>query len=612
MGNLIGVSLQAGKYTLEKEIGRGGFGMTFRARHNRLGQIVVIKTLHETWWDAPNLSELQHQFQDEARRLALCVHPNVVRVTDFFTEDNLPYMVMDYIPGRPLSDIVFPNHPLSEAEAITYIAQIGSALKAVHQNGLLHRDVKPHNIMVDDRSGEAVLIDFGIAREFSRDQTQTQTSFLSAGYAPIEQYLSRAKRTPATDVYGLAATLYSLLTAQAPIASVLRHRQPLKSPREFRPELSPVISQVVMRGMALEIDDRPASVDEWLALFPQANVKGGHAQTVSTAAHLGETAATVAVAPVYHPKTGDSTGDLSPNGASVRQLPTETVAAAERTRKGSGCGGVFLTLTMISAIVLAALGFGAYSLYQKVTQGVSGWMETITTQEGPEPNRSSQPNAAPDFPVVELPKDPTDPLEANPDETLETDPVLNSEDPGDDPADLPVDIPEIELPVSQPQPSGPLLLASTGDPANSRSQVGVSVNQAKPVRGFSPGAQESEIREYLGEPDQSGEGYWPNTRTAVYEVTPNRATLAYFYDRDTGRVRQSEAAFSQSMDRLAMRVALVNMLNGRSTEAIETALEQVRSRRLNRYTFEQGPFRGVIERNQYDQIHIQIWEADFH
>ena len=161
MSNLIGKSLQAGKYTLEREIGRGGFGLTFKAVHHRLGQVVVIKTLNESWWDAPNLKDLQHQFQDEARRLALCVHPNVVRVTDFFTEDNLPYMVMDYIPGRPLSEIVFPNHPLPEATAATYIAQIGAALQVVHQNGLLHRDVKPHNIMVDDRTREAILIDFG-------------------------------------------------------------------------------------------------------------------------------------------------------------------------------------------------------------------------------------------------------------------------------------------------------------------------------------------------------------------------------------------------------------------------------------------------------------------
>ena len=142
--------------------------------------------------------------------------------------------------------------------------------------------------------------------------------------------------------------------------------------------------------------------------------------------------------------------------------------------------------------------------------------------------------------------------------------------------------------------------------------MGADTDQNTPIRPFPPGAQEHEIREYLGQPDQHGEGYWPNTRAAIYELEPNRVTLAYFYDRDTGQVRQSEAAFAQSIDRLEMRVALVTMLEGRSTMAIETALNQVWSGRLNRYTFEQSLFRGVIERNHYDQIHIQIWDVDFH
>lgn len=95
MSSLIGKQLQGGKYKLEAVLGRGGFGLTFRAHQNYLDQRVVIKTLNESFWSALNLAELQKQFQDEARRLALCSHPNVVRVSDFFIEDQLPYMVME-------------------------------------------------------------------------------------------------------------------------------------------------------------------------------------------------------------------------------------------------------------------------------------------------------------------------------------------------------------------------------------------------------------------------------------------------------------------------------------------------------------------------------------
>lgn len=265
---LAGKTLQHGKYTLEQELGRGGFGITFKATHHYLRQSVVIKTLFPELWQHPEFAKFQNQFQDEARRLASCVHPNIVRVSDFFIEDRLPYMVMDYIPGQTLEEIVFPNHPLPETKAIHYIRQIGAALQVVHQNNLLHRDVKPQNVILRQGTQDVVLIDFGIAREFTPGSTQTHTGIVSEGYAPIEQYLSQAPRTPATDVYGLAATLYALLTAKVPIAASLRDRVPMPAPRDVQPQLSTAVNQAVMRGMAVEARFRPATVAEWLSLLP--------------------------------------------------------------------------------------------------------------------------------------------------------------------------------------------------------------------------------------------------------------------------------------------------------------------------------------------------------
>lgn len=264
---LVGKTLQRGKYTLEQELGRGGFGITFKATHQYLGQLVVIKTINETLRQDPEFVKFQRSFQDEARRLALCVHPNIVRVSDFFVEDQLPYMVMDYIPGQTLDQVV-SSQPLAESTAINYIQQIGAALQVVHQNNLLHRDVKPQNIILRQGTQEVVLIDFGIAREFTPGSTQTHTGMVSDGYAPIEQYLAQAPRTPATDVYGLAATLYTLLTAKVPIASSLRDRVPMPAPRDLQPQLSIAINQAVMRGMAVEARFRPATIADWLSLLP--------------------------------------------------------------------------------------------------------------------------------------------------------------------------------------------------------------------------------------------------------------------------------------------------------------------------------------------------------
>ena len=314
MNSLVGKTLQSGKYTLEQELGRGGFGVTFKATHHYLGQPVVIKTLNESLHLHPDFARFERLFQDEARRLALCIHPNIVRVSDFFVEAGWPYMVMDYVPGQTLQAVVFPGKPLSEATAINYIRQIGEALKVVHQKGLLHRDLKPENIILRQGTQEVVLIDFGIAREFTADSTQTHTSMVSDGYAPLEQYLIKEKRTPASDIYGLAATLYALLTAQVPTPAVIRDRQPMPAPRDLQPQISAAVNQAVMRGMAVEARYRPASVDEWLSLL--LNPQFGKA-TASIPTHTG---ATIPLNPQQQPQLEGKSGSAAPALAAVRRL----------------------------------------------------------------------------------------------------------------------------------------------------------------------------------------------------------------------------------------------------------------------------------------------------
>ena len=219
-----------------------------------------------------NLNEWVAQFQDEARRLARCSHPNIVPVLDFFCEGERPCIVMEYIRGQTLDQIIRENNPLSETTAIDYIKQTGAALSAIHEQFLLHQDVKPKNLILSQDSHRVVLIDFGIAREFSaqqlQDQAQNQRNLLSEGYAPLEQYIVDSPRTIATDIYGLAATLYTLLTGKIPLSAISRvHGCTLDPPRKIRPELSDTVSEAVMWGMALETDRRPDCLSEWLSMF---------------------------------------------------------------------------------------------------------------------------------------------------------------------------------------------------------------------------------------------------------------------------------------------------------------------------------------------------------
>ncbi|MGI2902503.1 serine/threonine protein kinase [Tolypothrix sp. VBCCA 56010] len=129
-----------------------------------------------------------------------------MRIDEVIQEGALWCMVMEYIDGEDLASLVENQGALSEAQALRYIQQIGEALIVVHNNGLLHRDIKPQNIMLRSGNSQAVLIDFGIAREFSPNLTKTHTQILSDGFAPIEQYDKRAKRGAYSDVYASSAT----------------------------------------------------------------------------------------------------------------------------------------------------------------------------------------------------------------------------------------------------------------------------------------------------------------------------------------------------------------------------------------------------------------------
>ncbi|MBD2388348.1 serine/threonine-protein kinase [Cylindrospermum sp. FACHB-282] len=267
MAWLSGQRLQGGKYTIEKELGEGGFGITYRARdHN--GRFVVIKTLNDSIQRRSDFAKFQQDFLNEAIKLAKCTHPHIVQIHEVIQEDSLWCMVMEYIDGEDLGNLVENQGVLSEAEALRYIQQIGEALTVVHNNSLLHRDIKPQNIMLRSSNSEAVLIDFGIAREFTPNLTKTHTKILSDGFAPIEQYGARAKRGAYTDVYALAATLYSLLTGELPTIAPMRAIGiELEEPKKMNSSISDRVNQAIIKGMEINPENRPQSVEDWLKLL---------------------------------------------------------------------------------------------------------------------------------------------------------------------------------------------------------------------------------------------------------------------------------------------------------------------------------------------------------
>lgn len=276
-----GQGLNGDRYIIEGKLGEGGFGVTYLAQKAQNRQRVVIKTLKDDLLRDPNFAWFRDKFRDEALLLSLCRHPNIVQIDNYFTHGNLPCIAMEYVAGEDLWKWVERRGILSETEALNYIRKAGEAVIVVHEKGLLHRDIKPQNIMVRDNQ-DAVLIDFGLARGFIPDRTQQMTFGLTHGFAPPEQYGEMGRFAEYTDVYALAATLYYMLTRTPPTAAFMRAlNHPLKPPFQINPNISDAVHRAIMKGMEMDETKRPQSVQKWLAMLPQSPGNRGQRGGVS-------------------------------------------------------------------------------------------------------------------------------------------------------------------------------------------------------------------------------------------------------------------------------------------------------------------------------------------
>ena len=277
-----GAVLEGGKYTIEKLLGQGGFGITYLAIQSGLNRKVAIKEFfmkdlcnrdaETSHVSVPSVGSrelverFKSKFMKEAQMISEYRHPNIVNIYDVFEENGTAYYVMEYHDGGSLSSL---DLPLSVDEASGYIRQIASALSVLHENKTMHLDIKPSNVLLD-KKGNAVLIDFGVSKHY--DQAGHQTSStpvgISHGYAPGEQYQQNVLSfSPATDIYALGATFYKLLTGLTPPHQSEVNENGLPPFPSFVPY---GIISLIRKSMQSKRKDRPQSIEEFLGLLDAA------------------------------------------------------------------------------------------------------------------------------------------------------------------------------------------------------------------------------------------------------------------------------------------------------------------------------------------------------
>ncbi len=285
------------RYRIISPVKRGGMGAIYRAWDTRLSVSVALKEMiPQPGLDAAMLNQFRQQFQQEATTLARLDHPHLVGVTDFFEEGGSAYLVMKFIEGESLADRIERQGALTEGEVLVWADQLLDALIHCHNQGVLHRDIKPQNVIIRP-DGRAVLVDFGLVKLWDPNAPQTRTAVRGAGtpeYAPPEQYDAGTGHTdPRSDIYGLGATLYHAIIGQAPPTATQRIVNPaaLVPVRTANPRVGSNLAQALMRALELQPDAR-----FWNATEMQLALRG-------TASQLRRPSTGTRVIPGYPPPT---------------------------------------------------------------------------------------------------------------------------------------------------------------------------------------------------------------------------------------------------------------------------------------------------------------------
>ncbi|MEA5595425.1 protein kinase domain-containing protein [Rivularia sp. UHCC 0363] len=574
------------RYQVIQVLGAGGFGETFLAEDTHLPsrRRCVIKQLKPLVDDPKTYEKIQQLFEREATTLEFLGEGSdqIPNLYAYFAENGLFYLVQEWIQGQTLTNIIEVNGCLDEKAVREILLSLLSVLEYVHSKGIIHRDIKPDNIIFRSSNSKPVLIDFGAVKETIRNTVNssgkpTQSMVIGTpGYMPIEQAVGHT--VFATDIYSLGLTAIYLLTG--------------KHPQEL--ETDPQTGKILWENYAS--GELSTSFKAILDRAIDPNV-GSRYSTASKMLDALKSKTSTTASPAFNQNT-QKTVAVSPAAGIPRNTPTPT--STNWLKPGLIFGGL-LTAGLIGGVAIA--NFNRQQPEEKVV--ISQTPSDINSSPIPsrEPITEVEPSEIPEIqppsqPQIAPPQPQQQPIiEPTPEPTPEN----------NQPSVIPIPEPQPQI-ISTPAPI-PTPKASAPPKEIEKPVVNNTNNRSFPV--FPTGISENNVKANLGQPTKVSKGLW-NTRAYLYKLQPNRVDLGLLFDRQSGILRQTEASLAQSVGANMMENTLRGMLAGNINGDIQQGLQQVYQRQTNQYSFQTGGLKGVIERNQEDRIYIAVWDADLH
>ncbi len=529
-----------GRYQVIQVLGHGGFGETFLAEDTYLPSrrpcvIKQLKLMNNSQKNQAGQQKFQQErFGREAATLEKLGEGStqIPKLFAYFAENEQFYLIQEWIQGPTLTDVVTAQETMSEPDVKNILVSLLSVLDYVHSGGIIHRDIKPDNIILRNSNNQPVLIDFGAVKEtvatVINAQGKSDRSIVvgTPGFMAPEQAAGRP--IYASDVYSLGLTAIYMLTGKHPQQLELDSETGEILWHKYVTKVSQELTDILDRAIKYHPRDRYTTAQKMLEAMQAIGVS---VPTVTTM--------------VVSPAASQSPTIFSPS----KNVP-ETVSHG-KGKRNLIIGGVLATGL---AGVVAIFSFGQNQTPKSI--GVTA------PTNAPAPESITVKERSPS-PIQEvLPSSPS--------------PVTENE-------------------VTTPTP--------TQNKAN---------NTQSKVIGFPPGTSENTVKAAFGNPKTNTRGIWGNTRAVIYELEPERITLGYLYDRNSGQIRQTEVAFAQSVASDVMQSTLQGMLGDYFSEDINNGLQRVRQRQTKSYSFNTGNLKGTIERNERDRIYIGVWEADLH